>query len=75
MKLPISIERDSMQYHTTVLIDSTTTLNFVSQNFLTRNNPLGKCNRGPKIVVRVANEQKISTSKTFPPTNVSIGQK
>jgi len=73
MKLPISIEQDSMPYHTTVLIDSTTTLNFVSQNFLTRNNLLGKCIRGPKNVVRIANEQRVSTSKTLSPTNVSIG--
>jgi hypothetical protein len=34
-----------MQYHTSVLIDSTTTLNFLSQDFLTRNNILGKCIR------------------------------
>jgi hypothetical protein len=33
MKLPISIERDSVQLHTSVLIDSTKTLNFVSQDF------------------------------------------
>jgi hypothetical protein len=51
MKLPISIEQDYMQYHTSVLIDSTTTLNFVSQEFLTRNNLLGKCIRGPKVAV------------------------
>jgi hypothetical protein len=37
MKLPIFIEQESMQYHTTVLIiDSAETLNFVSQYFLTR---------------------------------------
>jgi hypothetical protein len=56
MKLPISIEQDSLQFHTNVLIDSATTLNFVSRNFLTRNNLLGKCIRGSKIVVRIANE-------------------
>ena len=33
MKLPISIEQNSMQNHTTVLIDSATTLNSVSQDF------------------------------------------
>ena len=33
--LLISIRQDSLQYHTSVLIDSATTLNFVSQNFLT----------------------------------------
>ena len=33
--LPISIEQDSMQYNTAVLIDLATTLNFVSQDFST----------------------------------------
>ena len=47
----------------------------MSQDFLTRNNLLGKCIRGPKIVVRIANEQRISTSLAFSPTNVSFGQK
>ena len=75
MKLPISIEQDSMQYHTSVLIDSTTTLNFASQDFLTLNNLLGKCIRGPKLVVRIATQQRISTTKTFSPNNVSLGQK
>jgi hypothetical protein len=30
MKLPISIEHDSLQFHTNVLIDSATTLNFAT---------------------------------------------
>ncbi len=75
MKLPISIRQDSSLYRTSVLIDSAESLNFVSQVFLTRNNILGKCTRGPKIDVRVLNEQRISTSKTYVPTNVSLGQK
>ncbi len=74
-KLPVSIEQDSLQVHTSVLIDSARTLNFVSEDFLTRHNLLGKCIRGSKISVRIANEQRISTSKTFSPTNVSISQK
>ena len=73
MKLPISIEHDLVQFHTTVLVDFAATLNFVSQDFLTRNNLLGKCVRGPKIVVRIANEQRISTTKAFSPNNVSLG--
>ena len=42
---------------------------------MTRNNILGKCIRGPKIVVRIANEQRIFTNKTFSPIHVVIGQK
>jgi hypothetical protein len=57
-----------------VLIDSATTLNFVSKYFLTRHNILAKCIRGPKIDVRIANEQRISMTKTFSPTNISLGQ-
>ena len=74
MKLPISLEHDSLQFVMNVIIDSAATLNFASQDFLTRNNLLGKCIRGQKNVVRVANEQRISTSKTFSPIRVSIGQ-
>ena len=44
-------------------------------DFLTRNNILGKCIRGSKIVVQIANEQKISTSKSCSPTNDSTSQK
>jgi hypothetical protein len=62
IKLPIRIEPDSLQYHTSMLIDSTTNLNFRSHNFLIRNNILGKCTRGPKIIIRITNEQKKSTS-------------
>ncbi len=73
MKLPISIEENSLQFHTNVLIDCI--LNFVSQDFLTRNNLLGKFIRGSKIAVRIANEQRICTNKTCSPIHVSIGQK
>ncbi len=72
MKLPISIEHDPLQFHTNVLIDSAATLNFVSRDFLSRNNLLGKCIRGSKIFVRIANEHRISTNKTFSPIHVSI---
>jgi len=75
MKLPISIIHDSTQYHTSTVIDSATTLNFASHEFLTRNGLFGKCTRGTKIVAQIANEQRISTSKTFSLTNVSLGQR
>jgi hypothetical protein len=75
MKLPISIEQNSIQFHTTVLIDSVATLNFVCQNFVTQNNLLGKCTRGSKVALQIANEQRIFTNKTFSPSCVYIGQK
>ncbi len=67
MKLPISLMVDSNSISTTALIDSAASLNFVSIEFLTRNSLLEKCSRGPKIAVRIANEQRISTTKTFSP--------
>ena len=66
-KLPVCIRRYSLQYHTSVLIESASTLDFVSQNFMTRNNLMGKCTRGPNNVARIANEQRVSTSKKFHP--------
>ncbi len=42
---------------------------------MTQNNLLGKCTRGPKIGVLIANKQRISTSKPFSPTNVTLGAK
>jgi len=74
MKLPISIEYDSLRYDTSVLIDSAATLNFVSQELFIRNGLVGKCVRGPKIAVRIANERRISTNKSFPPTSLFIHQ-
>ena len=74
MKLQFSIEYDSLRYDTNVLIDSATTLNFVSQEFLIRNGLVRKCVREPKITVRTANEQRISTNKSFLPTSLVIHQ-
>ena len=42
MKLPISIEHDSLQFHTNVLIDSATSLNFVSQDFFDTKQSFGE---------------------------------
>ncbi len=45
MRLPISVEYGSLRYDTSVLIDSASTLNFASQEFLTRNGVVGECVR------------------------------
>jgi hypothetical protein len=63
MELPTSIKQDSMQYLTSVLIDLASTLNFVSQDILARKHLLGKCIRGQKNVVRIANEQRFPRLK------------
>jgi hypothetical protein len=72
MKLPISIEYDSLRYDTNMLIDSAATLNFVSQEFCIQNGLVGKCVRGPKISVRIANEHRISTNTSFSPASLLI---
>jgi hypothetical protein len=72
MKLPI--EYDLLRYDTNVLIDSATTLNFMSREFLIRNGLVEKCVRGPKIAVRIANEQCISTNKSLSSTSFFIHQ-
>ena len=42
VKLPNSIEHDSLQFHTNVSIDSTTTLNCVSQIFFDTEQSVGE---------------------------------
>ena len=73
-KLPISIECDSLRYDTSVLIDLAATLNFASREFSVRNGLMENCVRGPQIVVRIANEQRISSNKSFPPASIFIHQ-
>ena len=54
MKLPISIERGSLRWHTCLLIDLPATLGFASHFYLSQNSLVGKCVCGPKIVVHNA---------------------
>jgi len=54
MKLPISIERGSLRWHTCALIDLPVTLSFASNIYSSRNILVGKCICGPKIVVHNA---------------------
>jgi len=42
MSLPISIQQDSLQFHTNVLIDSGTSLKFVSQDFIDTKQSFGE---------------------------------
>ena len=74
MKLPIPIEYDSLRYYSSALIDFDATPNFASQEFLVRNGLLGNCVRGRKISGRIANEQRISTNKSFSPASLFIHQ-
>ncbi len=56
MKPPVSLEQYPLRRDTCVLIDSATTLGFASPLSLNQNSLVGKCIRGPKIVVHTAIE-------------------
>jgi len=49
------------------LIDTTTSLNFVSKEFVMANGFYKDCKTTPKLVIRVASEQRISTTKNILP--------
>jgi hypothetical protein len=51
MKSPISLDQDSLRCDTFVLIDSVTTLSFLSQISLNQNGLVGKSIQGPNNVV------------------------
>jgi hypothetical protein len=51
LKLPNSIEQESLRCDTSVLIDLAAYLGFESQQSLNQNSLVGKCIRGPKIGV------------------------
>jgi hypothetical protein len=52
-----SLDQDSLRCGLFVLIDSVVTLSFLSQTSLNQNGLVGKCIRGPKIVVHEAYRQ------------------
>jgi len=56
VKSPISLEQDSLRCDTSVLIESAATLGFFSRISLNHNGLVGKCIRGPTIVVHNALE-------------------
>ncbi len=50
------------------LIDTTASLSFVSKNFFMANGFYEDCKTAPKLAIRVASEQRISTTKVFCPS-------
>jgi hypothetical protein len=78
MKLPISIEHDSLRCETSVLIDLAATLSFASQKSLSRNSLVGEYIRGPKNGVHNVNGQRdlqCFLLATVSPTMFSFSQK
>ena len=54
------------------LIDTATSLNFVSKDFVVTNGFYKYCKTVPKLSIRVASEQRISTTEVFCPTFFTI---
>ena len=57
------------------LIDSAATLNFVSKEFVDAHGLQKNCKQVPKMTVRVANSQRISTTKIITPEKLIINNK
>ena len=72
MRFTALVSQENISSKADTLIDTAASLNFVSKRFLNANNFYKYCKAAPKIAVRVANEQRISTDKIFCPTVFTI---
>ena len=68
MRVPITIN----DHHTDALVDNAATLNFVSKSFIEKHELLQCCTKAPKVAVRVANSQRVSSWKLFIPKSLII---
>ena len=59
------VSQESISSKADTLIDTAASLNFVSKRFLNANGFYKYCKAAPKIAVRAANEQRISTDNVF----------
>jgi hypothetical protein len=72
MKFPASVSYNGLLSEADTLIDIATSLNFVSKDFVVTNGFYKGCKTVPKLYIRVAREQRISTTKVFCPTVFTI---
>ncbi len=72
MRFTAVVSQENISSKADTLIDTAASLNFVSKRFLNANGFYNYCKAAPKIAVRVANEQRISTDKIFCPTVFTI---
>ena len=68
MRLPIDLNG----VHVDALVDNAATLNFISKEFVEKNDMLKHCKAAPKVAVRVANSQRLSSSKILIPEILKI---
>jgi hypothetical protein len=67
MRFKATIVLDGLSTKADTLIDTTASLNFASKEFVVANGFFKDCKTAPKLTIRVASEQRISTTKVFCP--------
>ena len=72
MRFTASVSCSGMSSKVDTLIDTSTSLNFITKDFVTTNGFYKDCTVVPKLSIRVASEQRISTTKVFCPTVFTI---
>jgi hypothetical protein len=72
MRFIASVSYNGVSSMAYTLIDTAASLNFVSKYFVVTNGFYKDCKTAPKLSIRVASEQRISTTKLFCPTMFTI---
>jgi hypothetical protein len=72
MRFTANVFYNGLSSEADALIDTKTSLNFVSKDFVVTNGFYKDCKTVPKLSIRVASEQRISTAKLFCPTVFTI---
>ena len=72
MRFTAFVSCDELSSKADALIDTATSLNFVNKDFVVTNGFYKRCKTVPKLSIRVASEQRISTTKLFCPTVFTI---
>jgi hypothetical protein len=72
MRFTASVSYDGLSSKANTYIDTTASLNFVSKDFVVANGFYKDCKTVPKLSIRGASEQRISTPKLFCPTVFTI---
>ena len=74
MRVNVTVSHDNdMNATADAIIDTSATLNFVNLHYLQLYGLTKHCKAVPKVTVRVANEQRISTDKIYCPSLFTVG--
>ena len=72
MRLTTYVSYNDLSSKADTLIDTASSLNFISKDFVVNNGFYKDSKTVPKLSIRVASEQRISTTKMFCPTVFTI---